>query len=544
MHSVLVTMRHLPLSMKLPLANSKVVRIAKEKVKHLHVFLSMRLGSIAKCANYFFRRFYMFFQSNPLLLQLIYFMSTSFAGFLALKNLKPQHKPTPRNLDLIFTSVSTLTVSSMATVEMEDFSDQQLWVLILQMLLGGEIFTSMLGLLFNNARANTDNILQKRLPSTCRDIDFSDAVNRSYQNNIGDIHSEATVSHNQVSESKGVNQYFCSILAYVVAGYFVAGIVCSSLVVIIYIWTDSDAKYLLKSKNIKIWTFSIFTAVSSFANCGFTPINDNMAIFRKNSGLLLLVIPQILAGNTLFAPLLRLSIWALGKISKREEYAYILQHPEETGYRHLQRQKNAVNLVLTAVGIILLQVMFLCYFGWDSKPFEGLNWFQKLVCSLFQSVNTRHAGEAVIDISILSPPILVLFALVMYFPSDNSSDDQISTDKRENSNSRPLWKNFNISQPAWLAAFIIFACITERRSMSLDPLNFNIFSIVFEVVSAYGNVGYSLGYSCERLLKPDADCKAVSYGFVGRWTDEGKLIIILVMILGRLKKFSLKGGEP
>ncbi|KAL6652062.1 hypothetical protein ACP70R_010991 [Stipagrostis hirtigluma subsp. patula] len=61
---------------------------------------------------------------------------------------------------------------------------------------------------------------------------------------------------------------------------------------------------------------------------------------------------------------------------------------------------------------------------------------------------------------------------------------------------------------------------------------------------AYGNVGYSLGYSCERLLKPDAACKAVSYGFVGRWTDEGKLIIIFVMFLGRFKKFSLKGGKP
>ncbi|KAL6652065.1 hypothetical protein ACP70R_010990 [Stipagrostis hirtigluma subsp. patula] len=326
--SVQVTMKHLAsnIAMKPLLANSEVVRIIKEKAKLLHVFLSMRLGSISKCANYFFKRSYMVFQSNHLLVQLIYFMSISFAGFLALKNLKPQHKTTPRNLDLIFTSVSTLTVSSMATVEMEDFSDQQLWVLILLMLLGGEVFTSMLGLLFKSARANAEDILQKSLPSTCRDIEFSGAVNRSYQKNMEDIHSESAISHNQVRESKGMNQNLCNILARVVAGYF--------------------------SKNIKIWTFSIFTAVSSFANCGFTPVNDNMAMFRKNSSLLLLVIPQILAGNTLFTPLLRLSIWALGKISRREEYDYILQHPGEAGYRQLQQQKNAVKLVLTTVGII------------------------------------------------------------------------------------------------------------------------------------------------------------------------------------------------
>lgn len=196
---------------------------------------------------------------------------------------------------------------------------------------------------------------------------ISDAVNRSYNKNMDDIHSEANISDNQVQESKGMNQNFCNILAHVVAGYFVVGIVSSCLVVTICIWIDSDAKYLLKSKNINIWTFSIFTAVSSFTNCGFTPLNDNMAIFRKNSSLLLLVIPQILAGNILFTSFLRLSIWALGKIRKREEYAYILQNPEETGYRHLQRQKTSVNLVLTAAGVIFLQVMFLCYFGWKSK---------------------------------------------------------------------------------------------------------------------------------------------------------------------------------
>ncbi|CAL5069848.1 unnamed protein product [Urochloa decumbens] len=376
--SILVTMQRFPsnIAMKPTLPSSEVVRTIKEKVKNLHVFLSLRLGSISKCANYFFRRSYMVLQRNPLLLHLIYFTSISFTGFLALKNLTPQHKPTPRSLDLIFISVSTLTVSSMATVEMEDFSDQQLWVLILLMLLGGEVFTLMLGLHLKNARANTCDILQKKLPSICRDIELVDSVNRSC---MEDINPEATTSHKQ--------------------------------------------------------------------------------------------------------------------------------------------------------------------------PLEGLNWFQKLVCTLFQSVNTRHAGEAVIDISNLSPAILVLFALFMYLPSDGSSlpesaDEQTLTEKGEDTNSRALWKNFIISKPICLATFIILACITERKSMSPDPLNFNIFSIIFEVISAYGNVGYSLGYSCERLLKPNASCKAVSYGLVGKCTDEGKLIIIMVMFLGRFKRFSLKVGKP
>uniref|UniRef100_A0A0D9W965 Uncharacterized protein n=1 Tax=Leersia perrieri TaxID=77586 RepID=A0A0D9W965_9ORYZ len=446
----LISSQHLPLSMKLPQLNSEVVRNIAEKVKHIHVFISMRA------------------------LQLVYFVSISFVGFLALKILKPRHKPTPRDLDLMFTSVSTATVSSMATVEMEDFSDQQLWVLILLMLLGGEVFISMLALHFNNAGINTNDILPKRFPSTNRNIESFDAVNNRNQNNSEDCQ----LSPNWVQESKAMKQKCRNILAHIVlvTGYFIAAVVFSSLI-------DSDTRHLLKSKDIKIWTFSIFIAVSSFANCGFTPVNDNM----------------VLAGNTMLSPLLRLSIWALGKVSRRQEYFDILQHPEDTGYKYLQPQKNSVRMILTTGGLILLQ-----------------------------SMNTRHAGEAVIDISTLSPSILVLFALVMYHPCDNSdlpinADYQHLTKRRRKSNDQAIWKNFIISKSGFLGIFTILACITERKSISADPLNFNIFSIAFEIIRAYANLGYSLGYSCEKLLKLDATCKASSYGFVGKWTDEDTL---------------------
>uniref|UniRef100_A0A0E0H5Q7 Uncharacterized protein n=1 Tax=Oryza nivara TaxID=4536 RepID=A0A0E0H5Q7_ORYNI len=352
--SILVTSQHLPLAMKIPQPKFQVVRDITEKVKHLHVFISMRLRSLSKCAVCFFRRCFWFFmfQSNPLIVQLVYFISISFVGFLALKILKPRHKPTPRDLDSMFTSVSTATVSSMATVEMEDFSNQQLWVLILLMILGGEVSISMLALHFNNAETNTNEVLPKRSPSTRRNIESFDAVNDSNQNSSQGFQSEATISLNWVQGSRTMKQKCRNMLAHIVTGYFIAAVVCSSLVIIIFAQIDSDTRQLLKSKDIKIWTFSIFTAVSSFANCGFT---------------------LVLAGNTILSPLLRLSIWILRKVSRREEYAYILQHPEDTGYRYLQLQKNSVNMVLTVGGLVLLQVMFLSYFEWNSSALNGMN---------------------------------------------------------------------------------------------------------------------------------------------------------------------------
>nr|UUA81705.1 putative cation transporter HKT4 [Agrostis stolonifera] len=489
--SVVVTLQNLPshIAIKLSISNFEAIRVSMEKVRHFHEFVSRKLDSLSKCTTNLFRRSYLFlvFQSNPLIVQLVYFMSISFAGFLALKNLKSPNKPTPRNLDLMFTAVSTVTVSSMATVEMEDFSDQQLWVLIILMILGGEMFMSMLGLHFRNARANTDDALQRGLAFISRDIESSGVSNNSIQDNMEGTQSEATMTHNQIQEHKEVIQNSRNILARVLAGYFIASIACGSVVIVIYLLIDSDTRDILKSKDIKMWTFSAFTAISSFANCGFTPVNDNMAIFRNKPTFLLLVMPQILVGNTLFAPLLRLSLWVLGKVSKREEYAYILQHPEEIGYKHLQTNKNSVYLVLTGVLLILLQAMFLCYFESDSNALKGMKWFQKLVASVFQGASSRHAGETVIDISTLSPPILLAFAVVMYLPSGTSflatcGDSQTMTDKKENLNSRATWGNFVITKPACLAIFTILACITERKSMSADPLNFSIFSVIFEVI--------------------------------------------------------------
>lgn len=74
-------------------------------------------------------------------------------------------------------------------------------------------------------------------------------------------------------------------------------------------------------------------------------------------------------------------------------------------------------------------------------------------------------------------------------------------------------------------------------------MNFNIFNVVLEVISAHGNVGFSMGYSCDRWMRPDRRCEDASYGFAGRWSGKGKMILMVTMLLGRLKKFQIEGGK-
>ncbi|PWA42323.1 sodium transporter HKT1 [Artemisia annua] len=56
---------------------------------------------------------------------------------------------------------------------------------------------------------------------------------------------------------------------------------------------------------------------------------------------------------------------------------------------------------------------------------------------------------------------------------------------------------------------------------------------------AYGNVGFSKGYNCDMQLKHEANCVSKWYVFSGKWRNGGKLILIVTMLFGTLKKYHL-----
>lgn len=138
-----------------------------------------------------------------------------------------------------------------------------------------------------------------------------------------------------------------------------------------------------------------------------------MVIFRKNSGLLWLLIPQVFMGNTLFPCFLFLVIWGLDKITKREEFGYILKNHKTMGYSHLLSLRLCVLLGLTVLGFVVIQFLVFCTFEWNSVYLEGMNPYEKIIGSLFQVVNSRQSGENIVDLSTLSPAILVLFIVMM-----------------------------------------------------------------------------------------------------------------------------------
>lgn len=73
----------------------------------------------------------------------------------------------------------------------------------------------------------------------------------------------------------------------------------------------------------------------------------------------------------------------------------------------------------------------------------------------------------------------------------------------------------------WLVVAVLVIATIETAHFLGDPVSFSIFNIIFEVVSAYGTVGISIG------IPTDA------YSFSGAWYTGSKLALCLVMLRGR-----------
>lgn len=79
-----------------------------------------------------------------------------------------------------------------------------------------------------------------------------------------------------------------------------------------------------------------------------------------------------------------------------------------------------------------------------------------------------------------------------------------------------------LSHDLWWLVLAVFVITTiETRHFLEDPITFSVFNVLFEVVSAYGCVGISVGLP------------TVAYSFSGGWYAGSKIVLCLVMLRGR-----------
>lgn len=181
-------------------------------------------------------------------------------------------------------------------------------------------------------------------------------------------------------------------------------------------------------------------------------------------------------------------------------------------------------------GILLAVGTFLIFIMEYNQRFQNVSWHQAFFYSLFQSTSTRSGGLVTLDVSTFSEPTQLVLSLLMFIGASPSSvGGGIRTTtlaiavlflihfSRGNNQIQVFGREIHLIDVYRSYAVIILAGFMSMLSVILIMLfdSHDLISVVFEVTSAFGTSGMSMGITSE-LSTPS------------------KFIIMLLMFIGRV----------
>lgn len=373
----------------------------------------------------------------------------------------------------------------------------------------------------------------------------------SYQPRIGRNSTFVGLSDSQKTELGGVEYRATKLLCLLLAIYYFGFNILAMIV--FSAWVGSMKKYttLIRDDGISPQWWAYWMGMSSVANLGLTLTPDSMSSFNKSIYVLIWMIAFIIIGNTGFPILLRFIIWILYKLSpelslRRESLQFLLDHPRRC-FTMLFPKAATWWLFFVLVALNVIDLVLFIVLDLNASVVEALSPGIKVLDGLFQAVSTRTAGFSVVDLSQLHPAVQVSYMLMMYVSvmplaisirRTNVYEEQslgiygrqTNDTEGEGEGTEKNTKTFisahlrrQLSFDLWymfLGLFIICICEGSKIQDPEQP-DFTVFRVLFEVVSAYGTVGLSLGY-------PDTD-----QSFSAQFNTLSKLVIIAMLIRGR-----------
>ncbi|GLJ46202.1 hypothetical protein SUGI_0973430 [Cryptomeria japonica] len=311
-------------------------------------------------------------------------------------------------------------------------------------------------------------------------------------------------------------------LARIVFTYWVGVQFAGGVLAAIYFAAKQSARAHVKDSGGNVVFFTVFMTISHFANAGYAPINAGMTPFTKDLVLQIIFAGQMLLGNTMFPVALRVVVWMANKWSKEEKKGAIFDDMLRNPGRFcgsLYPKKQTIWLVMVTVGCITLLVSLVLGLMWNDEMVNGFSWWEKFVNAVYQSISARHTGVNVWNLGEWTPTVLYAFILIMYVPGQPiyASQDHTISQGDEDDKISFQSKKFLFQYSVFVAVAILLICIIENHNIVSDSFNFSVFNIVLEVVSAFMNVGLSVGYSCS-LRKTEGTCVDVPYSFSGKWS--------------------------
>ncbi|CED82456.1 -domain-containing protein [Phaffia rhodozyma] len=362
------------------------------------------------------------------------------------------------------------------------------------------------------------------------------------------------LSSDQLEELGGVEYRALKVLLWIIPCYYVG----VQLLGWVIIWPYVNSKFrdvfsdpTIQKQDVEIGWFSAFQVVSAFSNTGMSLVDTSMVPFQTGYIMIVYLIFLILAGNTAYVSIVYL--YELQKKTKSDEGPSTNMGIVYTAY--LPSSHDTLFLLMVIVLMTMTDWISFLVLDIGTPAIESIPVGTRIASAFLQSAAVRAAGFAIVPLSALAPAVKVLYTIMMYisvYPIAMSvratnvyeerslglfgDEDQESLDEESfvkvGGESRMAGFTRYVSFHArrqlafdiwWLALALWLVCIIERGQIneSSSESYFNIFSILFELVSAYGTVGLSLGLSFD------------NYSLSGGFKVLSKLVVCAVMIRGR-----------
>lgn len=258
---------------------------------------------------------------------------------------------------------------------------------------------------------------------------------------------------------------------------------------------------LLATQFIPIFGFwdgifkSIFHSVSAFCNAGFDILGD----YNGGSSL------------TAFAlnPVVNFTVMALITLGG---LGFIVWGDVLTNKLNFKKMEFHTKIVLVTSAVLTLGGAVLFYIFEYNEAFAGFTWYQKIMAALFQSVTTRTAGFAGVNMDTLSDSGSLLTMVLMLIGGSPGSTAggiktttiavlAISTWASARREPQPVAfkrciDNQTVHQAGSIVGIYMAAIVTATMFIcAVEP--YPLKDAMFEVVSAIGTVGLSTGITSQ-----------------------------------------------
>jgi potassium uptake Trk family protein len=364
----------------------------------------------------------------------------------------------------------------------------------------------------------------------------------SWQPTLGRNSAFVNLTAEQREELGGIEYRALKTLLKVLVGYFVGFHVLGMVVLLPWIMHTEPYRGIVVANGVAPSWWGVFTPASMFTDLGFTVTADSMVSFQTATLPLLFGSFLIIIGNTGFPCMLRFIIWSLSLMVPRdsslwEELRFLLDHPRRC-FTLLFPSKATWWLFWILVTLNVVDLVLFIILDLNDETVTSLSLGYRFLNGWFQATSTRTAGFSSVSLADLHPAVQVSYMVMMYisvFPiaisvrrtnvyeerslgiwggeeADETDQSYVGQHLRRQL-SFDLWYLF-------LGLFII--CIVEGDKLSnTNEYAFTMFSVLFEIVSAYGTVGLSLGYP------------GTNASLSGQFKVISKLVIIAMMLRGR-----------